>query len=181
MTSPREGRQAVKLTGRRHSLERDSQAISYHYDLSNDFFALFLDPRLVYTAPYFKTPADTLAAAQEQKLDLVCRKLDLKRGERLLDIGCGWGGLVTFAAEHYGVEAYGVTLSKAQAEFAQEQIRKRGLGPVAGSITATTARCRTPRATIRSPRSKFWSTWARRCIRSISTRSTSSCDPAAGC
>ena len=125
--NPRAGRQAVKLTGRRHSLERDRQAISYHYDLSNDFFALFLDPRLVYTAPYYHTPSDSLEAAQEQKLDYVCRKLDLKKGERLLDIGCGWGGLVTYAAEHYGVQAHGVTLSKAQAEFAQDQIRRRGL------------------------------------------------------
>jgi len=106
----------------------DQQAIGYHYDLSNDFYACFLDPRMVYTCAYYRRPDGDLATAQEDKLDLVCRKLDLKPGERLLDVGCGWGALVLWAAERYGVEAHGVTLSKAQAEWAQAAIRRAGLG-----------------------------------------------------
>jgi cyclopropane-fatty-acyl-phospholipid synthase len=106
---------------------RDRQAIGYHYDVSNEFYALFLDPRMVYTCAYYKRPDDDLAAAQEAKLDLVCRKLRLQPGERFLDIGCGWGSLVVWAAERYGVTAHGVTLSAAQAEYAQAWIRRAGL------------------------------------------------------
>ncbi len=105
----------------------DRDAIAYHYDVSNEFFRLFLDPRMVYTSSYFQTPDDTLAQAQEQKLDYICRKLRLAPGERFLDMGCGWGGLITYAAEHYGAIATGVTLSRAQAEFAQQEIDRRGL------------------------------------------------------
>jgi len=118
---------AARLSGRRHSLERDRQAITYHFDLSNDFFELWLDKRMVYTCAYFRSASDDLDTAQEQKLDLVCRKLRLRPGERLLDMGCGWGGLVQFAAERYGVDAVGVTLSRAQAEFAGKRIRQAGL------------------------------------------------------
>jgi cyclopropane-fatty-acyl-phospholipid synthase len=105
----------------------DRQSIQYHYDVSNEFYALFLDPRMVYTCAYYRTPDGDLAQAQEDKLDLVCRKLRLQPGERLLDIGCGWGSLVVWAAERYGVEAHGVTLSQAQAEWAQAAIRRAGL------------------------------------------------------
>ena len=96
----------------------DRRAISFHYDVSNDFYALFLDKRMVYTCAYYRQPDGDLDQAQEDKLDLVCRKLRLAPGERLLDIGCGWGSLVIWAAERYGVEAYGVTLSAEQAEWA---------------------------------------------------------------
>jgi cyclopropane-fatty-acyl-phospholipid synthase len=125
---PRTGRAAARLRGRRFSLERDRQAVSYHYDLSNDFFALFLDRRMVYTCAYFADEAQDLDTAQERKLDLVCRKLRLRPGERLLDVGCGWGGLLIHAAANYGVEAIGVTLSAPQAELANERIRAAGLG-----------------------------------------------------
>jgi cyclopropane-fatty-acyl-phospholipid synthase len=123
----RPGEATVKLRGQRHSRERDRQAIQYHYSRSNDFFALFLDQNMVYSCAYFLTPDEDLNTAQERKLDYICRKLRLRPGERLLDIGCGWGGLVTYAAQHYGVEAYGVTLSQPQAEFAQKRIKEAGL------------------------------------------------------
>ena len=105
----------------------DQKAISFHYDVSNDFYALFLDTRMVYTCAYYRDPNGDLDQAQADKLDLVCRKLRLTPGDRLLDIGCGWGSLVVWAAERYGVEAYGVTLSAAQAEWAAAAIRRAGL------------------------------------------------------
>jgi cyclopropane-fatty-acyl-phospholipid synthase len=105
----------------------DARAIEYHYDVSNDFYALFLDRRMVYTCAYYRRPDGDLDHAQEDKLDLVCRKLRLEPGERLLDIGCGWGSLVVWAAEHYGVRAHGVTLSRRQAEYGQAWIRRLGL------------------------------------------------------
>jgi cyclopropane-fatty-acyl-phospholipid synthase len=95
--------------------------------VSNDFYALWLDSRMVYTCAYFATPDEDLATAQERKLDYICRKLRLRQGERLLDIGCGWGGLVMHAARHYGVEALGITLSQPQAELANVRIREAGL------------------------------------------------------
>src|SRR3989454_8196866 len=107
--------------------QRDRQAIAFHYDVSNDFYALFLDRRMVYTCAYYRHPDGDLDQAQEDKLELVCRKLRLEPGERLLDIGCGWGSLVMWAAERYGVRAHGVTLSRAQAEYAQAAIRHAGL------------------------------------------------------
>lgn len=105
----------------------DEQAIHHHYDLSNEFYALFLDPMMVYTCAYFRTPEASLAQAQRDKLDLVCRKLRLQPGERYLDIGCGWGSLAIWAAKHYGVEVLGVTLAKEQVKFAQEWIAREGL------------------------------------------------------
>ncbi|HLY39256.1 MAG TPA: cyclopropane-fatty-acyl-phospholipid synthase family protein [Candidatus Binatia bacterium] len=112
---------------RRRTKGHDARAIAFHYDVSNDFYALFLDRRMVYTCAYYRRPDGDLDQAQEDKLDLVCRKLRLEPGERLLDIGCGWGSLVMWAAERYGVEAHGVTLSRAQAEWAQSAIRRAGL------------------------------------------------------
>jgi cyclopropane-fatty-acyl-phospholipid synthase len=106
---------------------QDAEAIAHHYDVSNDFYALFLDPLMVYTCAYYRDPEGTLEQAQADKLDLVCRKLRLQSGERLLDIGCGWGSLALWAAQHYGAKAHGVTLSRAQAEFAAERIRREGL------------------------------------------------------
>ncbi len=117
----------ARLSGRRHWLGRDRAAVRHHYDLSNRFYRLILGPTMVYSCAYFATPADTLEAAQERKLDLICRKLHLREGERLLDVGCGWGSLVMHAAARYGVRAVGVTLSAAQAELARERVAQAGL------------------------------------------------------
>jgi cyclopropane-fatty-acyl-phospholipid synthase len=124
---PRTGRLAARLSGSVHSRERDLQAVSYHYDVSNDFYRLWLDRRMVYTCAYFADANDDIDRAQERKLDYVCRKLRLLPGDRLLDIGCGWGGLITYAAQQYGVHAVGITLSRPQLELAQERIRQAGL------------------------------------------------------
>jgi predicted O-methyltransferase YrrM len=123
----RTGRGPAWLRGRRDSAERLAQAVHYHYDLEPESYGVFLDGRLVYTCAYFRGPDDDLDTAQEQKLDYICRKLRLQPGERLFDIGCGWGALVMHAAEHYGVEALGVTLSAPQAELANERIDAAGL------------------------------------------------------
>ena len=117
----------ARLSGRRHSLARDRTAVRHHYDVGNDFYALWLDRRLVYSCAYFPTGTEDLDAAQEAKLEHICRKLSLRPGERLLDIGCGWGGLVRYAAARHGVSALGVTLSEPQARFARERIRADGL------------------------------------------------------
>ena len=107
--------------------QRDAHAIAHHYDVSNDFYALFLDPLMVYTCAYYREPDGKLEQAQQDKLDLVCRKLRLTRGETMLDIGCGWGSLSVWAAQQYGVRAHGVTLSRAQAEWAAARIEREGL------------------------------------------------------
>jgi cyclopropane-fatty-acyl-phospholipid synthase len=114
-------------SGTQHSQQRDSAAVRYHYDTGNDFYALWLDSRMVYSCGYFQHESDDLDTAQKQKLEHICRKLRLKPGERLLDIGCGWGGLVRYAAEQYGVEALGITLSEAQAALARQRIAEAGL------------------------------------------------------
>src|SRR6185437_8805274 len=116
------------LSGRRHSSQRDRQAVRFHYNVGNPFYSLFLDSRMVYSCAYFETGHEDLDHAQESKLDHICRKLRLKPGERLLDIGCGWGGLIMHAARRYGVFALGITLSDAQAELARERIAAAGLG-----------------------------------------------------
>jgi cyclopropane-fatty-acyl-phospholipid synthase len=117
----------AELHGRTHSKSRDQQAVSFHYDLSNDFYKLWLDPAMVYSCAYFKSPADGIESAQTQKLDYICRKLRLHAGERLLDIGCGWGGLILHAARNYGVHATGITLSRQQLALAQRRINEAGL------------------------------------------------------
>ncbi len=111
----------------KHSLERDAAAVRSHYDLGNDFYALFLDPRMIYSCAYYDEGVTTVADAQTAKLDHICRKLRLQPGERLLDIGCGWGGLILYAAQRYGVSALGVTLSPPQAELARQRIAEAGL------------------------------------------------------
>jgi cyclopropane-fatty-acyl-phospholipid synthase len=110
-----------------HSRKSDLKVVRYHYDVSNEFYGLWLDRRMVYSCAYFKTGNETLAQAQKQKLDHICRKLRLARGERFLDIGCGWGALVIHAAERYGVRATGITLSENQHALANERIRAAGL------------------------------------------------------
>jgi cyclopropane-fatty-acyl-phospholipid synthase len=113
--------------GRLHSKDRDAESTRFHYDLGNDFFALWLDRRMVYSCAYFPPGVNDIDAAQIAKLDLICRKLRLVPGDRLLDIGCGWGALVMYAAEHYGAITHGVTLAKQQAALAQQRITQAGL------------------------------------------------------
>ena len=110
-----------------HSLDRDARQIQFHYDVSDDFYALWLDPRRVYSCAYYADDAMTLAQAQEAKLDHICRKLMLRHGEKFLDIGSGWGGLLMWAAEHYGVDATGITLSRNQQLHVERLIEEKGL------------------------------------------------------
>jgi len=117
----------VRRLGREHDPSRDQAAIRYHYDVGNDFYTLWLDERMVYSCAYFRSPSDSLDEAQLAKLDLVCRKLRLRPGERFLDVGCGWGALVIHAAKQYGVTALGITLSEAQASLARERIAAAGV------------------------------------------------------
>jgi len=119
--------QRARLRGSLHSKPRDRQAVSFHYDVSNDFYQLFPDQGMVYSCAYFESENDSIDQAQEQKLDYICRKLRLKSGERLLDIGCGWGGLVLHAARNYGVQAIGITLSQQQLAFARDRIAQAKL------------------------------------------------------
>lgn len=115
------------LTGELHSKERDQAAISHHYDLSNDFYELILDPHMAYSSGFHRTPEMTLEEAQTAKLHLICRKLGLEPGMRMVDIGSGWGSLTLFAAEHYGVHVTGVTLSSEQRDFVLKRAAERGL------------------------------------------------------
>ena len=124
---PRPLFQSQDPTREPHSKREDREAIQHHYDVSNEFYALWLDPRMVYSCGYFHHEDDTLESAQLQKLDHICTKLGLRKEERFLDIGCGWGALVMRAAEKYGVHATGITLSENQCHLARERIRAAGL------------------------------------------------------
>ncbi|HSM19810.1 MAG TPA: cyclopropane-fatty-acyl-phospholipid synthase family protein, partial [Hyphomicrobiales bacterium] len=114
-------------TGDKRQEGENKQFIQFHYDVGNDFYELFLDSEMQYTCAYFTDWNNSLEQAQRDKMDIVCRKLRLKPGERMLDVGCGWGGLACHAARHYGVSVYGFTLSQAQVDYANEKIARLGL------------------------------------------------------
>ncbi len=111
-----------------HTKDRDSEAVRHHYDVSNEFFALFLDDSMTYSCALFEEGTESLEDAQRAKLELICQKLELEPGQRMLDIGCGWGSLAIHAAREHGVEALGITLSPPQAELANERAREAGVG-----------------------------------------------------
>jgi cyclopropane-fatty-acyl-phospholipid synthase len=124
---PRPPTAELRPRGRRHSRERDRRAVGYHYDVSNDFFRLFLGEAMTYSCAIFSRGAQTLEEAQETKLELVCTKLKLHPGEHVLDVGCGWGSFAMHAARHHGVRVTGITLSAEQATLAQQRVREAGL------------------------------------------------------
>jgi cyclopropane-fatty-acyl-phospholipid synthase len=118
----------LRPRGTLHSRSRDAQAVRHHYDVSNEFFSLFLDRSMTYSCGFFsRADAETLEAAQDAKLELTCRKLDLESGQRVLDVGCGWGSFALHAAARHGVEVVGITLSEPQAALARQRVREAGL------------------------------------------------------
>jgi cyclopropane-fatty-acyl-phospholipid synthase len=117
----------LRPSGRRHSKERDARAVRHHYDVSNEFFELFLGPTMVYSCAIFSRGAKTLEEAQEEKLETVARKLELKQGDRVLDVGCGWGGFPLWAATRHGASVLGITLSPPQAEKARQRAEEAGV------------------------------------------------------
>lgn len=122
-------RRVASLFGiRRHTRQRDAAAVRHHYDVGNNFYALWLDRRRIYSCAYFPTGTEDLDAAQEAKLEHICRKLRLRAGDHLLDVGCGWGGLLEYAATHHGVTGVGITLSEPQADAARERLSAAGVG-----------------------------------------------------
>ncbi len=118
----------LRPRGRRHSAERDKRSVTHHYDVSNDFFALWLDKSMTYSCAFFSRDGSSLEAAQQAKLDLICTKLALEKGERMLDVGCGWGSLAIHAAREYGVTVTGITLSEPQAALARKRADEAGVG-----------------------------------------------------
>jgi cyclopropane-fatty-acyl-phospholipid synthase len=124
---PRRPAAELVLGGRRHSRERDARAVRHHYDVANDFFALFLDESMTYSCAFFAAGAETLEAAQEEKLETVARKLALKEGDRVLDVGCGWGSFPLRAATRHGARVTGITLSPPQAERARQRAKEAGV------------------------------------------------------
>jgi cyclopropane-fatty-acyl-phospholipid synthase len=124
---PRRPASELRLTGERHTLGRDRRAIAYHYDAGNAFFQLFLGASMTYSCAYFKGGAQTLEEAQQAKLGLVCTKLGLTEGERVLDVGCGWGSFAIHAATHYGVNVLGVTLSEEQVRLGRQMVQEAGV------------------------------------------------------
>src|SRR5687767_193506 len=124
---PRTPSVELRPAGKRHSIGRDKRAVTHHYDVSNEFFALFLDESMTYSCAIWSRGATTLEEAQRTKLDLVCTKLDLQPGERVLDVGCGWGAFALHAAREYGVHVTGITLSEPQASLARQRAAEAGL------------------------------------------------------
>jgi cyclopropane-fatty-acyl-phospholipid synthase len=117
----------LRLRGERHTIARDRRAVRHHYDVGNEFFALFLDRSMTYSCAYFKGGAATLEEAQEAKLELVCKKLGIREGERVLDVGCGWGSFAIHTARSHGARVLGITLAERQAELARERVRQAGV------------------------------------------------------
>jgi cyclopropane-fatty-acyl-phospholipid synthase len=128
MIPPRPPAIELRPRGRRHSIERDARAVRHHSDVSNEFFALFLDASMTYSCAIFGTPDEPLESAQERKLETVCTKLALREGERVLDVGCGWGSFPIHAASRHGVHVVGITLSEPQARLARERAAAAGVG-----------------------------------------------------
>jgi cyclopropane-fatty-acyl-phospholipid synthase len=124
---PKPPQAELRPRGRRHSAARDARSVRHHYDVSNDFFRLFLGPSMTYSCAQFSRGAQTLEEAQEQKLELVCTKLGLQQGQRILDVGCGWGSFALHAARHHGVHVVGITLSEPQAQLARLRAEEAGL------------------------------------------------------
>jgi cyclopropane-fatty-acyl-phospholipid synthase len=124
---PRRPPSELRLRGERHTIARDRAAVRHHYNVGNDFFKLFLDETMTYSCAYWRGGAQTLEEAQEAKRELICTKLALRKDERILDVGCGWGSFVIHAARRHGVRAVGVTLSEPQAELARERVREAGV------------------------------------------------------
>jgi len=124
---PKRPRSEARLSGRLHTRTRDRAAISHHYDLSNDFYQLLLDDHMAYSSGYYTHAGQSLHDAQTAKLELVCRKLELKEGQRLLDVGCGWGSMILYAARNHGVHATGITLSEEQRDFVSARVAEQGL------------------------------------------------------
>jgi cyclopropane-fatty-acyl-phospholipid synthase len=125
---PRRPRAELRPAGKRHTKARDARAVRHHYDVSNDFFALFLDDSMTYSCAIFSRGAHTLEEAQSAKLELICSKLGLRSGQRVLDVGCGWGSFAIHAATKHGVQVLGVTLSEQQAELARRRVAEAGVG-----------------------------------------------------
>ena len=153
---------------RRHTKRRDAEAVRHHYDVSNEFFALFLDETMTYSCALFEAGTETLEDAQRAKLELICRKLELEPGQRMLDIGCGWGSLAIHAAREHGASVWGITLSEPQAELARERAREAGVGRPGRVQGDGLPRPAARSGSTRSPASAWSSTSARR--RSTSTR-----------
>jgi cyclopropane-fatty-acyl-phospholipid synthase len=124
---PKPPRAELRPRGKRHSVARDARSVRHHYDVGNEFFSLFLDDSMTYSCAIFETPEQSLADAQANKRETVCRKLALKPGERILDVGCGWGSFAVHAAEHHGVHVTGITLSEPQAERARARAAEHGV------------------------------------------------------
>ena len=124
---PSPPQEEARLHGQLHSKSRDAAAVAHHYDVSNDFYRMVLGETMTYSCAFFESADTSLDDAQRAKYDLICRKLGLRPGMRLLDVGCGWGGMVMHAAEHYGVDATGITLSRRQHELAGERVERAGL------------------------------------------------------
>jgi cyclopropane-fatty-acyl-phospholipid synthase len=124
---PRRPASELRPSGRRHSRERDARAVRHHYDVSNEYFSLFLDDSMTYSCAVFSRGAETLEAAQETKLEMVCNKLALKEGDRVLDVGCGWGSFPLWAASRHGATVVGITLSPSQAKKARQRAAEAGV------------------------------------------------------
>ncbi len=125
---PAPPRAELRPRGKRHSIARDARSVRHHYDVSNEFFALFLDSSMTYSCAIFETPEQSLEDAQDNKRETVCRKLELREGDRVLDVGCGWGSFAVHAAQHHGAHVTGITLSEPQARRARERAAEAGVG-----------------------------------------------------